>query len=120
MLRRAFYSLESRAKILCLQEGGGITVFKQGKGIENMNISLENQNKRKHYIPVIFFSSCLLFSILMYLSPLISDDIEFVSMSFPNLSDVIHYSLYYGNGRLLGNISAISLSNSLYSFALHA
>ena len=78
-----------------------------------MNISLENQNKRKHYIPVIFFSSCLLFSILMYLSPLISDDIEFVSMSFPNLSDVIHYSLYYGNGRLLGNISAISLSNSM-------
>ncbi len=78
-----------------------------------MNIYLENQNKRRYFIPVIFFSSCLLFSILMWWSPLISDDMEFARMSFSGLSDVIHYSLYYGNGRLLGNISAIILSRSL-------
>ena len=78
-----------------------------------MNFYLENQNKRKYYIPIIFFSSCLLFSIVMYWSPLISDDMEFARMSFSSLSDVIHYSLYYGNGRLLGNICAIILSRSL-------
>ena len=78
-----------------------------------MNIYLEHQNKRKNYIPVIFISSCVLFSILMYWSPLISDDMEFARMSFSGLPDVIHYSLYYGNGRLLGNISAIILSQSL-------
>ncbi len=52
------------------------------------------------------FAFCVFayFAIVMYVSPYLSDDLEFAAKNFKTLKDIINYSLYYGNGRLLGNI----------------
>ena len=48
---------------------------------------------------------------ILYCSPLISDDFEFADNGYRKLSQVLPYVLYYGNGRLLGNIGAVWLIN---------
>ena len=54
------------------------------------------------------------FAAIMLASPYLSDDIEFASKNFKTLEDIINYSLYYGNGRLLGNIGIhILLKNKI-------
>ena len=67
---------------------------------------------RRKYIPILFIISFVYFIVLMYRSPLISDDIEFSSMTFEGFRDVLRYALYYGNGRLLGNFSSQLLCHS--------
>lgn len=43
--------------------------------------------------------------------PLISDDFEFADLALTNPRDLISYVLYYGNGRLMGNLTGIFLIN---------
>lgn len=43
---------------------------------------------------------------------MMSDDFEFASYHFNNIGKIMRYSLYYGNGRLLGNIGACILNNN--------
>lgn len=50
---------------------------------------------------------------ISYISPMQSDDFEFASYHFNNIIKAIKYSLYYGNGRLLGNIGACILNNNI-------
>ena len=72
-----------------------------------MNVS------RKHKL---IFVICIFayFTVIMFASPYLSDDIEFASKNFKTLRDIISYSLYYGNGRLLGNIGVhILLKNKI-------
>lgn len=42
-------------------------------------------------------------------SPLTSDDFEFATQHFDGLADIFRYVLYYGNGRVLGNLGSILL-----------
>ena len=46
----------------------------------------------------------------MMCTPPASDDLEFSALRFDSFADFMAYVLYYGNGRVLGNISAISIS----------
>ncbi len=59
-----------------------------------------------------FFTSFLLLLIIMWCSPFTSDDIEFQAMGLKSFKDIFDHALYYGNGRLLGNILVIYLVNS--------
>lgn len=48
---------------------------------------------------------------IMYMAPLQSDDYEFASYHAKDFSWILKYCLYYGNGRILGNLTAVFLSN---------
>lgn len=48
-------------------------------------------------------------SFIMWCSPMVSDDYEFAAKEFSSAADMLSYVLHYGNGRLLGNISAITM-----------
>lgn len=55
-----------------------------------------------------FFLAVFAFlAFIMYCTPRSSDDFEFLSLNFPTLKSLLRYALYYGNGRALGNITAI-------------
>lgn len=55
---------------------------------------------------------CILFFLLWKL-PLLSDDFEFADIiRTKSVNDILHYILYYGNGRLLGNSMAITMVNA--------
>lgn len=60
---------------------------------------------------ILLIVACTLIHIL-YISPMLSDDFEFASYHFNNIGKIMRYSLYYGNGRLLGNIGACILNNN--------
>lgn len=60
---------------------------------------------------ILLIVTCILIHIL-YISPMMSDDFEFASYHFNNIGKIMRYSLYYGNGRLLGNIGACILNNN--------
>ena len=44
-------------------------------------------------------------------SPLISDDFEFANLGYATINQALPYVLFYGNGRLLGNIAGVVLIN---------
>ena len=46
---------------------------------------------------------------IMWCSPMVSDDYEFAAKDFGSAAELLNYVLYYGNGRLLGNISALTM-----------
>ena len=57
------------------------------------------------------FAICFIFlSLLMCCVPLVSDDLEFAALEFSGVSDLASYILHYGNGRVLGNLGSICLS----------
>jgi len=59
----------------------------------------------------ILFISCFAFLFfIMMCAPPASDDLEFSALHFESFADFMSYVLYYGNGRVMGNISAISLN----------
>lgn len=58
----------------------------------------------------IFLAVFLLLSFAMWSTPLSSDDCEFAALTFSGIEDFVNYVLYYGNGRVLGNVFSISLS----------
>lgn len=47
--------------------------------------------------------------VIMLLSPPTSDDYLFLGQHFSGISDVVHYAIRYGNGRLFGNICGMYL-----------
>ena len=56
----------------------------------------------------------LLFAVVAWIlhkAPLISDDFEFANYGYSRIEQVLPYVLYYGNGRLLGNIGGVLLIN---------
>lgn len=57
-----------------------------------------------------FGLSFLFFAFVMACAPYASDDLEFGSLPFSFFSQYLTYALEYGNGRLLGNLTAIFLS----------
>lgn len=52
------------------------------------------------------------FFLVMWFSPFASDDIEFRAKNLHSFKDIFQNALYYGNGRLLGNISVYYLVNN--------
>lgn len=73
---------------------------------------MKENKKRISHAFLWWLVSFIVMLIVMWCSPLVSDDIEFKALSFDNFSDIFNHSLYYGNGRLLGNIIVIYLVNS--------
>lgn len=67
---------------------------------------------RRAYWAMLFVTFCLCL-FLFWQVPLFSDDFEFADLvRTKSFSEVIYYILYYGNGRLLGNIFSIFMVNS--------
>ena len=64
----------------------------------------------KKYSRCLLFVCVFLFLIfVMWCSPMVSDDYEFAAKKFASAGELLNYVLYYGNGRLLGNISALTM-----------
>lgn len=81
-------------------------------------VSISDEKRGNVLNPIIIKRAILPLVVLMlihitYISPMQSDDFEFASYHFHNLSKIIKYSLFYGNGRLLGNIGACILNNNI-------
>lgn len=57
-----------------------------------------------------FCLSFLFFTFVMACAPYASDDLEFAALPYAEFSEYLRYALEYGNGRLLGNLTAIFLS----------
>ena len=56
----------------------------------------------------LFWTGCFVFYFLIMLcAPYSYDDYEFSMVPYSSVSELIHFCLTYGNGRLLGNISGI-------------
>lgn len=66
-------------------------------------------NKQWSILGYVFLFCCT--TGILYHAPLISDDFEFADYGYAKLTQVLPYVLYYGNGRLLGNIGAVWLIN---------
>lgn len=66
----------------------------------------------KKNIIILFGLIGVILFFIMYIAPLNSDDFEFAGFHFKTWEAVINHSLFYGNGRLLGNIGACILNNS--------
>lgn len=60
----------------------------------------------------LYYSVLFVFlSFLCVLSPLISDDFEFADLALTSVRSLLPYALYYGNGRLFGNLTGVFLIN---------
>ena len=57
-------------------------------------------------------------SVILYFSPKCADDYYFLSINFSSVKEALNAALYYGNGRLLGNLGAIYLLKHPVAFAL--
>lgn len=69
------------------------------------------EKRNRVIVPAAFFLAVyLLMAFAMWCTPLSSDDCEFASLRFSGIGDFLNYVLYYGNGRVLGNVFSISLS----------
>lgn len=81
--------------------------------IENdaQNIKIENNDKK--VILFMFLTAFALLVWIMWNSPFSSDDFEVASLHLTRLSDIVHYALYYGNGRSLGNFGVVFLANDV-------
>lgn len=75
-----------------------------------MKICVKKSEEKGRYQKIILFSALLLILIyLMWCAPLCSDDYEFLGLKLKGFKTIMHYALYYGNGRLLGNFGVIYL-----------
>ena len=60
---------------------------------------------------VIFAIGCFLFFFfIMLCAPYSYDDYEFTSVKYESFSELVHFCLTYGNGRLFGNLGGIVLN----------
>ena len=57
-----------------------------------------------------FGLSFAFFCLVMWCAPYSSDDLEFATLPYTTFREYLTYVLEYGNGRVLGNFSAIALS----------
>ena len=64
----------------------------------------------KKMIAAFFVCVFLFMGLLMWCVPNASDDYEFLSLTIEKPEDLFSYILEYGNGRVLGNLTAITLS----------
>ncbi|MGN1194774.1 MAG: hypothetical protein ACI4SB_04765, partial [Acutalibacteraceae bacterium] len=62
------------------------------------------------FVALLFAVMFFALAIVLYFSPLASDDWEFLSYNYQSLGEAINYALYYGNGRFLGNLGGIVLA----------
>lgn len=68
-------------------------------------------NRRQQVMLWGMFGVCAaFFCFLTACVPLSSDDFEFLSVEISPISSVLRYALYYGNGRLLGNLGSVCLA----------
>ena len=66
-----------------------------------------------HKFPwIVFFVSFAFYCLIMWCAPYSSDDLEFANLPYTSFGEYLRYVLEYGNGRFLGNFSAIWLTNS--------
>ena len=60
----------------------------------------------------LYYGLLFLFLALVCMNaPLISDDFEFADLALTSPRDLLSYVLYYGNGRLMGNLTGVFLVN---------
>lgn len=78
--------------------------MKQKTGISRCN--------QRHIPLTAFCFSFLFFLLISWCAPYSSDDLEFATLPFTSFPQYLQYVLGYGNGRLLGNLCSIWLSNS--------
>lgn len=74
--------------------------------------SVNMANREKQFRFVLFAGIFAFYAFVMWCAPYSSDDLEFAYLGFPTIGEHIRFALYYGNGRFLGNLCAIALSNS--------
>lgn len=70
---------------------------------------IKDKINRKNSKMILFFIIFLVIAFLMWCAPLCSDDYNFLGLRMKTNSEFIHYALYYGNGRFLGNLGIIYL-----------
>lgn len=61
------------------------------------------------YIRICYLAVPLFIFLIMLCAPYASDDFEFYSKDLQSSQQIFEYALYYGNGRLLGNMGAVFL-----------
>ena len=85
-----------------------------------MNEKLRSVAKKVYaHTPLcVFFIVFVLFAYIAWCSPLVSDDLQFAGYGFTTLRELAHFSLNYGNGRLLGNLLSGILSNNRVLYSL--
>ncbi|MBE6984911.1 MAG: hypothetical protein E7434_04740 [Ruminococcaceae bacterium] len=64
--------------------------------------------KKSKSVGLLFFGIFLFLVFVMWCTPYSSDDFEFASIKFNGLKAFLGYVLYYGNGRVLGNVTSIA------------
>lgn len=82
----------------------------------NKNLSHKNYNGKIYLLIAAAVFAAL--SVILYLSPKCADDYYFLSINFSSVKEALNAALYYGNGRLLGNLGAIYLLKHPVAFAL--
>ena len=70
---------------------------------------IKDKINRKNSKMILFFIIFLVIAFLMWCAPLCSDDYNFLGLRMKTNREFIHYALYYGNGRFLGNLGIIYL-----------
>ena len=79
------------------------------KGVTSVDTICKPGTKLRAYV---MFGICFLFLFcLMNAVPLTSDDLEFSELHFKSPAEILNFALYYGNGRVLGNLGAVCLVN---------
>lgn len=77
-----------------------------------MGNPIKSRNTQKQLPLLMFTFSFLFFAFLMWCAPYSSDDLEFAALNYGSPEEYLTYVLQYGNGRVLGNISAILMAHS--------
>ncbi len=68
---------------------------------------------QKKFLWLLFIAVAAFAAVLMLCSPMFTDDYDFASLRFRSFSEVLHYCLHYGNGRLIGNVGAALFAASV-------
>lgn len=66
----------------------------------------------KHFPKILFLIIFAFFCLVMWCVPYSSDDLEFATLPCTSFGEYLTYVLQYGNGRFLGNFTAIWLTHS--------
>ena len=72
--------------------------------------TLEKSKKQRLVTAGLFLACTAFFFIIMLCAPLCSDDLEHARRVYTGPGELLRYCLAYGNGRLLGNLSMVTLA----------
>ena len=75
-----------------------------------MNVNNAQKSDVKNLRTGIFAFSFLFFAFVSWCTPLSSDDLVFATVNGDSAADYLKFILEYGNGRFLGNLSAVILN----------